>query len=223
MKTVTAVFIVCLLFVTPGRSHAALIEQVFQFDSVGSFTSIEHVFEPFDAALGTLVSVQIGANTTSRMLLDQFECDLESWFQCDLNTYSETVLAVEFGAGCCVDTAGHSVYPSVDTGLWGGAVTSEVAYITADSQGVNGLFDLEDFYTLPVEYRGTNEWYCTSCRSVADPLLINHFAAAWVTFEYTPTEIPLPSTAALLLVALGGLVTAPGIIRLSGRLTQRGT
>ena len=199
MSRLLPILFLCLIAALPCRVQGAIIEQQFQINSIGTFTEFSHTFAPFDSALGELQQVSMWANTTSAVLLDQFDCPFDPIYLCDILTFSTTLLALEFGAGCCVDTAGHRVLPGVDSGWWLGANTS--TYATVDP-GFSGLFDIEDFYHKPVVYRGEALWYCSSCTALTDPLLINHVGSATLIFEYQPASVPSVATLTLFLSGL---------------------
>ncbi|GAB5449811.1 MAG: hypothetical protein Hals2KO_01390 [Halioglobus sp.] len=202
--TVPAFLLFILLVVIPAQTNAAEITQVFEFDNRGSFevdglnvnARIEHYFDPFDASLGTLTEVAIIASATSQANLEQFQCAIAT---CTVEFLLDLVLTLEPGESV-VDEAGN--FTTNTSGVHFGGLAS-VSFPSISTFSPVG-WAIDDFYTTPVHYLAFYNWRCFDCSSVNEPLLVDVRGSATLTYEYTPSALPAPST--LILFSLGFLV-----------------
>jgi len=195
-----------LLLFASAQTSAAVITQVFEFDDLRSLDldvgqlgvdeRVEYFFEPFDSSLGTLTEVSVVARATGNAVLDQFQCAASS-LSCTVEFPLNLLLFLEPGVLGAQIEAGN--YTTNQTGLHLGGV-AEISFPSISTYAPFG-WEIDDFYTTPLHYLAAYEWLCGDCASIDDPLMVNVQGGATLTYEYTPSSVPVPST--LTLFALG--------------------
>ncbi len=215
LRTTTQFLLGALLLLPVAPAKAAIIEQEFEYDgfvslsqnSSGSAASgrLEHYFDTFDPALGTLTDVWIYAQAGSVIDLGQFECTLGPG-RCTIELPLDLILDLPLIGGVWVEQ-GTVRNPDVYSGL----LTSNIAKQNHSSVANFPPYPdwtLDEFYTTPLYYLGFYQFICRECASIDDPLLVNLRGSATLTYEYTPAS--LPSTLTLVLLALFAFLRANG-------------
>lgn len=170
-----------------------MITQVIQVNEIGPSSELgyfSHIFDPFDVALGTLTEVSLRVDASVDILLDQFQCSLGPE-ACTIEFATQSIFTT--GSGAANQLGGRDFRPSEYTGWVRGDQSNITEWITAGFPSL-GLGPIEGFHTAPLRYQVFSEWYCRSCDSIQDPLLFDFQLYGELTYEFTPTSIPLPST-----------------------------
>lgn len=205
MRITKHLLMAAFALVCAAQGHAAVITQVFEFDETRHYETNEldvqdqvmHTFAPFDNALGTLDEVSLYASATSQAALEQFQCATSL---CTVEFLLSLVLTLEPDQ-LEYNEAGN--FTSDRSGThFGGLAT--ISYPTVSTFAPE-YWQVEDFSVTPMRYLAYYSWLCLDCSVIDSPLSVTLRGSATLTYQYTPSPVPAPSTALLCLLGLAGL------------------
>ena len=153
-----------------------------------------HSFDPFDATLGTLTSVQFEGVSRMAPVYDSFHCGAVAG--CEL--YGATWASVApFSHGPTTQTTGHSTLimgnPSNPTFVDWFASVSEF-YTTG----------LDSFLNAP-KFHSHGDAFCFDCLS-SSGAQYDLIVSSSIVYTYTPAAVPLSSTLLLISIGLAGFL-----------------